>query len=368
MKSEEVNNFEFDILHVIESFSAGSREIVRLLANEQISSGLSVAVLHGVIEGTPCPVNEGFDPRVELFEIQGFSQRNAVSFVSALFEMLKFRKNRRWRYTHLHSSIAGAIGRVAFFRKPHIVYTPHGCVFMHTEKASIKLILACQLERIFTWFSKATNVACSRSEYDILVQSLGKAKVVLIPNGIEVANGNLKSEIKPDNSPLQVVALGRISNEKNYKDLVLLKRSNYERYRVTVIGGGDAQQEEKLTVEGIEVTGWLSHDHALQRLALADVLLHPSLREGMPLSILEAFARRVLVVARDSPGNRDLVENDLNGYLYQSSSQLIFLMEEISKSSFNSDAITRRAHSLIESDYSAGVMYRKYLEEYSSAS
>lgn len=367
VSSNRVRYFKFDVVHVIESFSAGSREIVRLLANEQVSRGLAVAVLHGVIEGTPCPANEGFSHKVELIEIKGFNQRDAASVFSALLEILKFRKNVEWRATHFHSSIAGTVGRMALLGKPHTVYTPHGCVFMHTEKKPLQFFAACLIERICTWLSSATTIACSKSEQKILLQSLGKAKVVLIPNGIERAITSLKAVGRVDDSRLQVVALGRISSEKNYDDLVSLKRSNYGNYRITVIGGGDAQQTEKLKAEGIEVTGWMSHQRALSHLEVADVLVHPSNREGMPLSILEAFARRVIVVARDSPGNRDLVESGITGYLYDHSDQLNSLMDGLKNEFIGNADITSRAHNLVESDYSVEVMCSRYIEEYASA-
>ena len=52
-----------------------------------------------------------------------------------------------------------------------------------------------------------------------------------------------------------------------------------------------------------------------KRLAEADILVRPSLTEGLPLAILEAMASQVCVIATDIPGNRDLVRDGVNGLL-----------------------------------------------------
>jgi glycosyltransferase involved in cell wall biosynthesis len=48
----------------------------------------------------------------------------------------------------------------------------------------------------------------------------------------------------------------------------------------------------------------------------SDLLVRPSLTEGMPLGILEAMASRVCVIASDIDGNKDLVTHGQNGVLF----------------------------------------------------
>jgi glycosyltransferase involved in cell wall biosynthesis len=81
---------------------------------------------------------------------------------------------------------------------------------------------------------------------------------------------------------------------------------------VAWIGGGGPEGDaaagfRALMRSGIEVTGWISRHEAMERLAGATAYLHWTAWDGQPLSVLEAMARDVVVVASDIPANRELV-------------------------------------------------------------
>jgi glycosyltransferase involved in cell wall biosynthesis len=48
----------------------------------------------------------------------------------------------------------------------------------------------------------------------------------------------------------------------------------------------------------------------------ADIIVRPSFTEGMPLSLIEAMASGVCVVASNIGGNSDLVRSGANGMLF----------------------------------------------------
>ena len=69
--------------------------------------------------------------------------------------------------------------------------------------------------------------------------------------------------------------------------------------------GGPAS--EALTSAGVRLTGWLTREEAVAELARATALLHFSAWDGQSMTVLEALARDVVVVASDIPPNRELV-------------------------------------------------------------
>ncbi|NDP28056.1 MAG: glycosyltransferase family 4 protein [Flavobacterium sp.] len=66
-------------------------------------------------------------------------------------------------------------------------------------------------------------------------------------------------------------------------------------------------------------------------LAISDVFLFPSKKEGLPVCIVEALAMGVPVVTLDERGNADVVKNDFNGYLVKSVSKLNDIDEIVEK-------------------------------------
>jgi glycosyltransferase involved in cell wall biosynthesis len=66
-------------------------------------------------------------------------------------------------------------------------------------------------------------------------------------------------------------------------------------------------------------------------LAITDVFLFPSKKEGLPVCIVEALAIGVPVVTLDERGNSDVVKNDFNGYLVKSVSKLNDIDEIVGK-------------------------------------
>jgi glycosyltransferase involved in cell wall biosynthesis len=64
---------------------------------------------------------------------------------------------------------------------------------------------------------------------------------------------------------------------------------------------------EELARARVPVTGWLPREEALDRLGEASVYLHWTAWDGMPLSILEAMARDVVVIASDIAPNRSIL-------------------------------------------------------------
>ncbi|MEW6028301.1 MAG: glycosyltransferase family 4 protein [Chloroflexota bacterium] len=64
---------------------------------------------------------------------------------------------------------------------------------------------------------------------------------------------------------------------------------------------------------GVTVTGSIPHSDLPAYYALMDVFVHPSLRDGMPNSVLEAMACEIPVVVTPVGGMLDVIEDGVNG-------------------------------------------------------
>ncbi|WP_304199877.1 glycosyltransferase [Flavobacterium alvei] len=96
--------------------------------------------------------------------------------------------------------------------------------------------------------------------------------------------------------------------------LVLNKDLNF---RLVVLGDGPLLQEMKIRAHSINHKivwkGWLSKNEAIECVKSSDLLIHTSLKEGTPHSVLEAIAYGIPVVCHDTCG-MGVAVNDKNGF------------------------------------------------------
>ena len=55
----------------------------------------------------------------------------------------------------------------------------------------------------------------------------------------------------------------------------------------------------------------------IKKIDSAKIFILPSISEGMSQSLVEAMSREKIVIASDNIGNKDLIENEKNGYLFK---------------------------------------------------
>jgi glycosyltransferase involved in cell wall biosynthesis len=106
------------------------------------------------------------------------------------------------------------------------------------------------------------------------------------------------------------VAIGRLSHQKRPEAFLELKRS-WEARKLPAanwvwVGDGDQRMKQALVTGGVHVTGWLSQAETMDRLGGALALVHVARYEGLPVTVLEAMAIGVPVVAADIPALRAL--------------------------------------------------------------
>ncbi len=143
---------------------------------------------------------------------------------------------------------------------------------------------------------------------------------------------NLKQDLNIDDK-FVITYTGRFIEFKGfdlvYHSFVKLVEEFPDEFVLLLIGGRDpihptglTEQEENnlFKNENIINVGYTSEVE--KYLAITDVFLFPSKKEGLPVCIVEALAMGVPVVTLDERGNSDVVRNNFNGYLVKSISKL----------------------------------------------
>ena len=142
---------------------------------------------------------------------------------------------------------------------------------------------------------------------------ISDTRIVAIPNGISRKKIRNLSRIdfldSNKEQKTQVVSVGRLSYEKNFKIVVEAMTeccSNHITY--TLVGGGPQEEEIREIARNnpyIKILGAQSRERTLQELAKADIVIMPSLWEGRSILQLEAMALDKPMILSDVPGLRE---------------------------------------------------------------
>lgn len=155
-------------------------------------------------------------------------------------------------------------------------------------------------------------------------------RAVVVPNGVQVPEPlpaaerqRLRAAQGVDDATVLVLAVGRLCEQKNFKDLVaaasLLPASGPWRILIAGEGPDRVELEGRIAAanlgQRVRLLGNVAAMTALMR--AADLFVLPSLWEGLPLSLLEAMACRLPVVGNRIRGIAEIVSPDRSALLVE---------------------------------------------------
>jgi glycosyltransferase involved in cell wall biosynthesis len=231
--------------------------------------------------------------------------------------LAQIRTVRRWvrelrpDVIHAHSTYAGLYVRL-FVRAPAatLIYTPHAYAFERRDIPAALRGVYWLIEALLS-LRGGCVAAVGPHEAELAERLPGKQVVVPLPNVVRSVRPAPPASV-PDRSAqgdLRLAMLGRISPQKGpnfFRRAVELSQALALPLRWIWIGGGKPADERALREAGAEVTGWRSRSQALAWLATADVYVHTAAWEGLPVSVLEAAALDLPIVARRIPALESL--------------------------------------------------------------
>ncbi len=329
---------EYKIVHTLESTATGTLSIANMAANEQAKNN-DVSVVFSRRPDTPKNIESLFEPTVNLIE----ENLKASRFPFSVFALRKHLKQLKPDVVHCHSSFAGFVGRLATLGlNTKVFYSPHCISFMRQDISPIKKGVFKAFELI-ACIKKSTYIACSQSEYNAIKAALPFVRVVLLENAVDLSEFNKPAPTtnKCDTLPIKIITVGGIRPQKGPVEFAKLanifKKENIE---FIWIGDGDQEHKQCLLDAGVKVKGWMPRADVINELAQADLYLSTALWEGMPVSVIEACAAGVPVIARNCDGNKDIINHDSNGYLFNTTAQAI---EQISSHLVSPDKLNTLA-------------------------
>jgi len=178
------------------------------------------------------------------------------------------------------------------------------------------VFLAESVIPFFYWGSKFIAISHSTSE---------DLRRIGVHNRIFVVQSGIPKipKITPKRHQKNLVAyVGRVKKYKSIDHFVraVLLIKNKRNIEAVIVGDGDAKADlvdltRRLCVQ-ITFTGFVSEEEKFRIYSSARVVVQPSIKEGWGLTAIEAQSCSTPVVCADSPGLREVVDDNRTGFLY----------------------------------------------------
>jgi glycosyltransferase involved in cell wall biosynthesis len=312
------------VIHVITRLIAGGAQENTILSCEGLKDRYDVLLVTGPPEGNEGSLIEDAARR----GIRTVVMPELVRPIRPTLDGAAFKKLRdlfaaeRPDIVHTHSSKAGIVGRAAawFARVPVIIHTNHGLPYYDFQTLRQRALF-WSVEKIAT--SVTHKVVCVGEEMKrkSIAGRLGPPELFeVIHSGIEIERflnaRSVRARLGIDESERVVGVVSRMARHKGHRFLVEAAPPNVH---LLFVGDGEARAdlEKQVQERGVKATflGHVPPDGVPNLIASMDVLVHPSLWEGLPRAAVQALLVGRPVVAFDCDGAREVVIDGVTGLL-----------------------------------------------------
>jgi len=311
------------IVHITQSLGGvetAVRNIVENIDDSRFTSSVitirNLALYSKSGNKVPCyevPISRGISP-----------VRDFRSFVVILRIMKKLKPD----VIHCHSSKGGYLGRLVGRQlRIAVAFTPHCFAFQSTDRSVAKIVYTV-LERLVKPCTTRI-IACSDSEAELAreVLNVDANRVFVWKNCLPSRCFEFQRQ-KVYDFPY-ICSIGRPCYQKNLELIIRVMAQIKEKgvsVKLVQLGVGHysplrARIEGMIKACGLEdqviLKEWSSHQETLNVLSQSELFVLSSRYEGLPYSVIEAFALGKAVVATDVSGTGDIVKDNVNGFLCQ---------------------------------------------------
>ncbi|MZQ83647.1 glycosyltransferase [Paenibacillus sp. 5J-6] len=271
----------------------------------------------------------------EKFDIPIQRSPYSLKNMKAYSQLKSIIDTNNYEIIHCHTPMGGLLARLAArsARKygTKVIYTAHGFHFFKGAPF-LNWLLYYPLEKVLSHYTDCL-ITINGEDYKLAIDHRFKAKRIEHVHGVGVnterfkpADDNYKREsrMKQGYSPEHFLMFyaAEFNNNKNQKMLLnefALIKDVVPHARLLLAGvGPQLEQCQKLAreLDIADKVDFLGYRHDLDNiLPFCDIALASSLREGLPVNIMEAMACGLPIVATDNRGHRELVHNQENGWI-----------------------------------------------------
>lgn len=269
---------------------------------------------------------------------------SAVKCYQAYRQLRQLTSQYQFVWLHCHSPIGGALARIAAWRRGiRVIYTAHG--FHFYKGAPWKnWLLYYPVEKLLAYCTHEL-VTINKEDYAFAKKNLKAKKICHIPGvGIDVDQfavrkpqgvKEFRRKYRIPEHALVLLSVGELNEGKNHR-MVIHALASLPRQDVyyCICGQGDLRGELEQFAASQGVGGrirMLGYQEDMPKIyQSADIFVFPSVREGMPVALMEAMASGLPCIVSDIRGSRELVD-EAGGMRFslKQPKQLILALEQM---------------------------------------
>ncbi|MBT2616214.1 MULTISPECIES: glycosyltransferase family 4 protein [unclassified Bacillus (in: firmicutes)] len=300
--------------------------------------------------------------------------------------------NNNFQIIHCHTPMGGALGRLAGRkareRDTKMLYTAHGFHFFKGVPI-LNWLVYYPIEKFLARMTDCL-ITINNEDFQIAIQRNFRAKEITHILGVGVdtnqyhpVSTNKKTELRLERGYCEEDFLMFYAAEfnKNKNQQLLLRafsliKEEVSNARLLLAGDGPLLDECKILAESLGIRNQVDflgfRKDIDELLKISDLAVASSLREGLPVNIMEAMACGLPIIANENRGHRELVFNGQNGWLIARNDEKSFA-EKIIKIAGNRGMrkmLGESSHKMVERKYSAkkileakSELYKSYMED-----
>ena len=266
----------------------------------------------------------------KVHELDFFRSPINIRNYHAYKKLKKLIQNEKYDAIHTHTPVASACVRLACrnFKGIKVYYTAHGFHFYKGSPIQ-NWIIYYPIEKVLAKYTDVL-ITINKEDYELANKSFEAAQVKYIHGiGININKFRYKkvdrteklSKIGIPEESFVILSVGELNKNKNH-EIVIRALSRLENKNIHYVVLGQGALNKKLNNLAFEL-GIQERIHLLgyrtdvgEFYKVSDLFCFPSLREGLPVSLMEAMICGLPVICSNIRGNIDLIDDGIGGYLF----------------------------------------------------
>lgn len=263
------------------------------------------------------------------FERSPFKANNFLAY-KKLKSLLNL---HNYKLIHCHTPMGGVVTRLAANKSrkngTRVIYTAHG--FHFYKGAPLKnWALYYPIEYLLSGATD-TLVTINKEDYSKARQTFKTKDIKYIPGvGVDlekfikdcVKKEAKRTELGIAQDSFCVLSVGELNENKNHEVIIkAIAKLNNPQISYIICGVGESEDKLKKLIKSLNLESQIKlvgyRKDIVEICKISDVFAFPSLREGLPLSLMEAMASGLPTICSRIRGNVDLVNENKGGFLVE---------------------------------------------------